>query len=52
MVQEEEQEYLDNMPENLRYSERGEIAENAIDSLGEAIDYLDNAIDSLDTAAE
>lgn len=52
MLQDEEQEYFDNMPENLQGSERGEIAENAIGSFGEAIDYLENAIESLDTAAE
>ena len=39
-ARDEEQEYFDDMPENLQSSERGENAE-------EAVSILDNAIDEL-----
>ena len=40
----EEEDYFDNMPENLQGSIRGEAAEEAIDYLTEAIDSLEVAI--------
>ena len=40
----EEEDYFDNMPENLQGSIRGEDAEEAIDYLTDAIDSLDCAI--------
>jgi F0F1-type ATP synthase membrane subunit b/b' len=47
-IRDEEQEYIDNMPESLQSSEKheaGEVAvenmENIIDSLSEAITYMD-----------
>lgn len=43
----EEQRYLDNMPENLQYSSRGERAENAIDNLEESIESLHSSIEYL-----
>ena len=43
----EEQEYFDNMPENLQYSSRGERAENAIDNLEESIESLYSSIEYL-----
>ena len=46
-VQSDEQDYFDNMPENLQSSERGEMAEEAIGNLDSALDSLDEAIDSL-----
>lgn len=52
MVFYEEQDYYDNMPENLQGSERGEIAENAISELEEALDNIDNAIENLETASQ
>jgi hypothetical protein len=36
----EEQEYLDNMPENLRESERAEKAEDAIETMSEILEEL------------
>lgn len=48
----EEQEYMDNMPENLWGSERYSIAENAIDYLEEAISNLEDVISSVEAAAE
>lgn len=38
----DEEEYRDNMPENLQGSEKYEKAENAIGSLDEAYDALDD----------
>jgi hypothetical protein len=46
-IQDEEQESLDNMPENLQFSERAFAAEDAIDTLGEAIDTVNEAINAL-----
>lgn len=51
-IRDEEQEYVDNMPENLRYSERGYQAEQAADSLSEAVSALDDIESYLETAAE
>ena len=39
--------YLDNMPENLQSSLRGEESEEAIDMLAETIELLDNCIENL-----
>lgn len=50
MVLAEEQDYYDNMPENLQGSERGEIAESAIFELEESLDNIDNAIENLECA--
>ena len=47
----DEQEYFDNMPENLQGSMRGMDAEEAIAAMNEAIASLDNAIDSANEAA-
>lgn len=46
-VKDEEEEYFDNMPENLQRSERGEASEQAKDELTEAIDKLDELIDAI-----
>jgi hypothetical protein len=45
-----EQEYYDEMPENLQGGERGERAEEAIQFLDEAGDQLAQAIDQLNEA--
>lgn len=52
ILMEEEEEYRDNIPENLQGSERYELADSACYSLGEAIDSLDSAIDSIEEAVE
>ena len=39
-IKSDEQDYLDNIPENLQGSERYSIAEEAIDNLDSAIDEL------------
>ena len=51
-IQEEEQEYLDNMPESLQESEKATIAQEAIDNLEEAFNSIEEAIESLGTAAQ
>ena len=43
----DEQDYFDNMPENLQGSIRGEDSEEAIDVLQEAIDAIDECMSSL-----
>ena len=49
-ISQEEQDYLDNMPENLMESEKYSTAEencenltSALDSLGEVVDYLESS---------
>lgn len=45
-VKDEEQEYSDNMPENLHVSERGVSAESAVDALEQAHDALYDLLNS------
>lgn len=47
----DEQDYFDNMPENLQGSMRGMDAEGAIDAMNEAIESMDNAIEAAEEAA-
>ena len=51
-LKDEEQDYYDNMPENFQESERGEIAEEAIDNLQSAYDSLEETIGHLNEAAQ
>ena len=46
----EEEEYKDNIPENLQNSERYEKAEEACDNLYEAISNLEEALDYIENA--
>ena len=48
----DEEEYRDNMPENLRNSERYEQTDAACSEMQDALDSLDSAISSIDTARE
>lgn len=48
----DETEKLDNMPEGLQESERGEALQNAIDNLESALDAIGDAIDYLNEAME
>ncbi len=48
----EEQDYFDNMPENLQSSEKAEIAENAISNLEEALDNIRECVDNLESILE
>ena len=49
-LQEEEEEYRDNIPENMQGGERYEQAEAACDALSEAVDSISPAIDSINEA--
>ena len=51
-MQKEEQDKLDNMPESLQESERGEQMQNGIENLEYAASSLEEAIDSLESAQE
>ena len=48
----EEEDYRDNMPENLQNSERYEIAENACDNMASALSSLEEALDYIESATE
>lgn len=48
--QEDEEEYRDNMPENLWGSERYEKAEEAISNMEDAVSSLEDAISSIEAA--
>lgn len=47
-LSEEEQEAFDNLPENLQYSNRGELMEEAIGALTEAYESIDDVIDNIE----
>lgn len=47
-AKDEEQEYFDNMPENLQQGERGQAAESAAEALSEAYDSMESARESLE----
>ena len=40
----DEQNYYDNIPENLQYSQRAETSEEAINNMEESLEYLNEAI--------
>lgn len=46
-ILDDEQEYLDNMPENLQESSRAETAQEAIDNMEMVVNSLDECIDTL-----
>lgn len=46
----EEQDYYDNMPENLQMSSRADAAEAAVGNLEDAVSSIDDAICSLEEA--
>lgn len=50
MVSEEEQDSLDNMPESLQDTERGEKMENAIELLESAAEQIEEAKDNIEAA--
>lgn len=58
-IRDEEQDYLDNIPENLQASERYDAAEESVSNLDNACDELssldytmESIVESLDAAAE
>lgn len=52
VLQEEEEEYRDNMPENLQGSEKYERADEAVDNMSSAVDALEEAISYIESAQE
>lgn len=46
-ARDEEQDYLDNMPESLQGGDKGQAAEAAVSALESAIEALETAIDAL-----
>lgn len=51
-IEGDEEDYRDNMPENLQGSERYEKANEACDSLYKAVSNLEEAIESIEAAIE
>lgn len=52
MLRDEEQEFIDNMPENLQGGDKATIAENAVNEMDNAINSLEDACNSVDEAKE
>lgn len=48
----EEEEKYDNMPDQLRETERGQRMDEAIDALGDAQSSIEDALDTLGTVME
>lgn len=48
----EEEEYRDNIPENMQQSERYEIADAACDNLNDGVYSLESVVDSITAAIE
>ena len=51
-IRDDEQEYVDNMPESLQQGEKGEAAQEAISQLEEAIEALGEIEDIVDKFGE
>ena len=51
-LKDEEEEYRDNMPENLQESDRYQRADEVCDLLQEALENLDNAYQQIEEAVE
>lgn len=49
-IREDEENYVENMPENKHGSQRYEKAEEAIDPISDAIDSLEEATESIEEA--
>lgn len=52
VITEEEENYRDNIPENMTSSTRYEKAETACDALNDALDAILDAVSSIEAAAE
>lgn len=47
----EEEEYRDNMPENMVYGEKYDAADSACDAMQEAVDQIEEAVYSIERAS-
>lgn len=45
----DEEDSFDNMPDGLKYSERGENSQDAIDLMNESVENLETCIDNLNS---
>lgn len=52
LLQTEEQDYFDNMPESLQESEKGYSAAAAADNLSEAVQNIEDSMDAITAAIE
>ena len=52
MCRDEEQNYYDNMPDPLRYSTKGEAADDCISNLDDAISSLEEALNSVNSSID
>ena len=52
MLRDEEQEYMDNMPESLACGEKYSIAENAVSNMDDAINSLEEAVSSVEESTQ
>lgn len=52
LLQEEEQEAFDNLPESIQETDRGEAIQDAADSMSDAADLIDEAMEALEIAME
>lgn len=50
MIRDDEQEYLDYMPDSFKSGEKGELAEAVIGSLGDALTAVEDAMNGLTEA--
>ncbi len=44
---EEEEEYFDNMPENLQYSEKGDLTQEVIGVMEDTVDEIESLLEEL-----
>lgn len=47
-IKEDEEDYFDNMPENLQYSMRGQDSEEFIDDMEDALEALNKSVECLE----
>lgn len=50
LIREDEEAYMDAIPENLQGSQRYETAEEAVDALNSAVDSFDEILEYIETA--
>ena len=51
-IRDDEQEYLDNMPEGIKDGDKGDKSQEAIDNLDSAVDAFYTAIADIESATE
>lgn len=51
LLQEEEQDAFDNLPESLQQGEKGEAMEQAIENMGSAVEWIDETLSAIGEAS-